>query len=388
MARHGYDVTWIAAVPLLSYLKDLVLREGKLRATQEKCSKEGLLFRYLVIPLTSRSLPSFLIRHTVLRWAAKRFATALNRKETQSTIFHARSYDATQLALELKSRAIPSKQWRVSFDMRSIMPEEIPLTRGFIGKALFGFAKQWEHELLSKSDISFLPLNYARQRIRTETGAEIIFSPIHGFDREDGWDVNFEQRWQNRYIGYSGSIGAWHEPDLLLEILQSIPNTHPKLAMSPHPRFRDMSCAEFQYHEMPAYYDSLLALVIPGRRICEDYFVNFQMRCNLFSTKATEALSRGVPLVVSSHLLELANFVREHDCGIVYDPNMKAVVHPKGDILQNKDIWRRLTENAKRTGLAFTRSSVMNLYQQKWNTLFPLDIERSSLPRLPGEAIA
>jgi hypothetical protein len=250
------------------------------------------------------------------------------------------------------------------------LPEEFPLTQGWLGKACFGFAKQWEHELLGESDVAFLPLNYARDRMQKESGHAVIFAPIQGFDREASWSVNFDQRWSNRYIGYAGSIGAWHDPALLLEILQGIPNTHPKLAMSPHPLLEGLDCKTYKHHEMAAYYDSLLALVIPGRKDFEKYFVSFQMRCNLFSTKASEALSRGVPLIVSSELTELADFVRLHGCGAIYDPGKHRIVYPEGDWLENKNEWYRLTENAKRTGELFTRSSVMQLYLSKWNALF------------------
>lgn len=370
MAKQGHDVTWLSAVPLFSYLKDTVLRTGKIRAVQDRCASEGIHFKYVVTPLTIGSPWAFMIRDLVLRWAAKKLLNHLQLLEGRKIIFHARSYYAAHLACEIKSKARLEDIWRVSFDMRSVLPEEFPLTQGWLGKACFGFAKQWEHELLGESDVSFLPLNYARDRMQKESGHAVIFAPIQGFDREASWTVDFDQRWSNRYIGYAGSLGAWHDPTLLLEILQGIPNAHPKLAMSPHPQLEGLDCTMYKHHEMTGYYDSLLALVIPGRKDFEEYFVSFKMRCNFFTTKAAEALSRGVPLIVSSELTELADFVRQHGCGAIYDPNIHHIIYPAGEWLENKNEWYRLTENAMQVGEQFTRSSVMQLYLSKWNALF------------------
>lgn len=370
MAKRGYDVTWFSAVPLLSYLKDIVLRTGKIRAVQERCVGEGIHFKYVVTPLTIGSPWTFMIRHSVLRWAAKKLSNHLQLLEGRKAIFHARSYYAAHLACEIKSQAKLEGVWRVSFDMRSVLPEEFPLTQGWLGKACFGFAKQWEHELLEKSDVSFLPLNYARDRMQKESGHAVVFAPIQGFDREASWIVDFDQRWANKYIGYAGSIGSWHDPVLLQEILHGIPKAHPKLAMSPHPQLEGLECKTYKHHEMTGYYDSLLALVIPGRKDFESYFVSFKMRCNFFTTKAAEALSRGVPIIVSSQLTELADFVRQHECGAIYDPNKHRIIYPEGDWLEDKFGWLKLTENAKRVGELFTRSSVMKLYLSNWDALF------------------
>ena len=69
-------------------------------------------------------------------------------------------------------------------------------------------------------------------------------------------------------------------------------------------------------------------------------------------------------------MTELADFVREYDCGAIYDPDKRRMIYPAGDWLESKSEWLRLTENAQRIGTDFTRSRVMGLYQSKWNALF------------------
>jgi glycosyltransferase involved in cell wall biosynthesis len=370
MAKCGHRVTWLAAVPLFSYLEDMVLFRGRIRSVQDRCAKEGIHFEFVVAPITIGGSLSFLFRHLTLRWAANRLVTLMRPQEGRRRVLHARSYYAAHLACEIKSIAKLEEAWRVSFDMRSVLPEEFPMAHGFLGKARFGFAKQWEHELLGKSDVSFLPLEYARERISRESGCEVVFAPIQGFDRAPDWSVDFEQRWANRYMGYAGSISTWHDPVILLEMLASIPGSHPRLAAPPHPLLEGLSCETYEHHEMAAYYDGLLGLVIPGRKDLEDYFISFKMRCNFFSTKAAEALSRGVPLVVSSKLTELAEFVRQHECGAVYDIDKRQIVFPEGNWLESKSEWLRLSENATNVGEMFTRRRVMELYQSEWNSLF------------------
>ena len=77
-----------------------------------------------------------------------------------------------------------------------------------------------------------------------------------------------------------------------------------------------------------------------------------------------------MPLVVSSKLTELAEFVRQHECGAVYDIDKRQIVFPEGNWLESKSEWLRLSENATNVGEMFTRRRVMELYQSEWNSLF------------------
>ncbi len=378
MSRQGYDVSWIAAIPFLSYLRFLLLRNDGLRQFQDQCAKSGIRFHYLLTPITNGGLLSFPIRRLVLRWIAGRALGILKLQKDRKTIVHGRSYYATQLGLEIKSKAGREYFVRVSFDMRSVFPEEFPLTRGFVGHLLFGFAKQWEHELLRSADLSFLPLEYARDRIQKESGVPVTYAPIYGLDREADWRVDFARRWKNRHVGYAGSVGDWHDASLLLEMLRSVPDTSPKLATPAQARFAELDCRTYLHEEMADFYDSLLALVIPGRLANESYFVSFQMRCNLFSTKAAEALSRGVPLIVSSHLTELAEFVRQHQCGMVYDPIRHCMMDQDAESLRSKSTWAALTEGAAKVGAQFTRTHVLDRYVSAWSHAFEIMTESKS----------
>lgn len=369
LAREGVNVTWLAVVPLLSQLRDLVTGGSRLRKARETCERAGVTFVYGLAPLSIAGTLSFVFRNAILRRASRRLAERLQHRATRPTIFHARSYYAAQLACALRA-AVGNLDWKVSFDMRSLLPEEFPLTQGLLGTACFGFAKRWEHRLLRESDVAFLPLDFARERMHRESGVEVIHAPIQGFDRPMGWSADFATRWENRRIGYAGSIASWHSPELLRDMLASVPGGRPVLAGLPDRRLSGLSTHEYRIDEMPAYYDGLLALVVPGRTDLDDYFVSFKLRCNFFSTKAAESLSLGVPLVVSSNLLELAEFVRSNGCGAIYDPARRAITWPEGDWTASRDAWQALTEAAVRVGVRFQRRSVLSVYRARWDLLF------------------
>lgn len=372
LAKRGFRVTWIAVIPFKVTTDFFEIRKN-LRKICEECAYNEIVFMSFYAPLLSLSwLATFFLRNTLLPNVAKKIYSAVTWGN--HNILHSRSYIATELALKLQS-LIGHDSAKVSFDMRSILPEEVPLaSRGKQGIMAFGFLKQWEFELLKKSDVSLLPLHFARDRIYAETGISVQYVPVQGFDRGPDWRVDFEKRWHNARLGYAGSIGPWHSPGILLQLFRDLPWITPVLAMKSHPLFAQYDCREYANSAMPEYYDSLLALVILGTSDPDNYFVNFKIRCNFFSTKASEALSRGVPLIVSSKLFELANFVKANRCGFIYDPESGQFVFPKNDAILDKEVWQEVTHNAVAAGEQFLRTNVVNEYLSRWNSLFGEDM--------------
>lgn len=376
LVMHGFRVTWIAVIPYAMRIKDIVCSTRRLHQVSAACAEQGIKFLPFYVPLISNaSLSSFYFRKSILRRVARRIFATVSWSE--QTILHGRSYYSTEIACCICDMQ-RNESCKVSFDMRSVFPEEMPITSSSIlGKMTFGFMKQWEFELLRNSDIVFLPLHYARNRIYSETGTHVRYLPVQGFDREPGWQVDFDKRWEQARLGYAGSIGAWHSPEILLHIVQALPWMTPRLAMKPHPLFTQYDCRVYSNNDMPIYYDDLLGLAIPGMYDADDYYMTFKVRCNFFSTKAAEALSRGVPLIVSSRLFELATFVRENRCGFVYDPGTQEFVFPDKDAIAEKSVWAEITANAVAVGEKFTRVRIVNEYLACWRALFEKDANRS-----------
>lgn len=363
----GHQVTWLAAVPFLSWLRDIVTGGRRVALARESAHAQGLRFEAFVVPVSIGGLVSFLFRSPVMRWGGWRLAHRLNA--SSPTLLQCRSYYATHMALAA-CQASDGAPWRVSFDMRSLMADELPLTLGVLGRACHGFAKQWEHWLLRRADAAFLPLRGGCRRLALESGVRVDYAPIQGFDRVAGWSPDFEARWRERAIGYAGSIADWHDAQLLREMLGLVAGSSPRLAMAPDPRLGGLPARAYPHAAMPAFYDSLVALVVPGRTDVGDVFVSMKVRSNFFSTKAAEALSMGVPLIVSSELAELATFVRDHGCGAIYDPSSRRLEYPANAMGDDRTRWEAMTRAAFTAGAVFERRRVLAIYRERWESLF------------------
>lgn len=371
LQSQGHTVSWLAAIPLLSRIKRLVLRDHDLALLQAECEGAGIVFYPQIIPVTLGSPWSMPLR----RWWHKRVAWRAVCHPVSAgggsgpVVLHARSYDAAEIGLLLRQLICNRDVGRpvvASFDMRSFLGPEVPMAHGIAGKAVYGFIKALEYRLVRDSDITFAPVDIARRQYAEETGLTIHHAAIQGLDREPGWQVDFFGRWSMPRIGYSGSLGQWNDPQLLLKMFGLFPDFKPRLACVPIDAFAGMDCKLYKQFELSACYDSLLALVIPGLPTVDGYFRTLKMRCNFFSTKAAEALSRGVPLIVSSELAELAEFVRHHDCGLVVELRNGQPHLPEGVDISSREMWERLTRNAARVGAMFERHAVIGLYERAW----------------------
>lgn len=369
LSQRGHEVHWVAIVPIFSFLKNWTENKEQLLGVARCCGELKIKFSYMMALWNFNGVISFLFRKIFLKQAARKLSKKFRPEAGKVVIIHGRSYYAAQIGIYLKKFIGLDERIIASFDMRSLAPEEMPLTRGVIGYMYYGLYKKWEYEIISCSDVSFLPLKYACEQIKIATGRDITFAPIQGFDRDAAYAVDFESRWRDRLGGYAGSFGKYQDPGLLKEMLCQINGAKSLFATAPNASLRDCNCISLPFSEMENYYKKLLFLIIPGRRGGGEYFQVLKMRCNFFSTKAAEALSVGVPLFVSSELAELASFVKENECGVVYDPQVRQIVHPEGQNMLDEDFWRKITRNAFSVGEMFTRRKVLEIYENGWEKM-------------------
>lgn len=370
LKQQGHTVRWFAAIPALSWVKRFVLRKHDLAAIREQCQVAGIPFDFAIVPISLGGPLSLLLRSASLGRAAHKLAAIARNGSGAPLVLHGRSYDAAELALRTRDHpALAARTAIASFDMRSWLPPEIPMGHGLLGRLAYGPWKEIEYRLLRGADARFLPLDDSRRQYEEETGISITFAPIQGFDRPAEWTPDFETRWMGRRIGYAGSLGQWNDASLLTDFFNLFSGFTPLLATHRLPELHAFECCYYAIDELPGYYDTLIAMVIPGLRASGGYFDTIKLRTNFFSTKAAEALSRGVPLIVSARLAELAAFVRRHDCGVVVDLDSVTGLPLRADDMpadDDKARWRELSENAARVGAAFTREAVMATYVAEW----------------------
>lgn len=370
LVRAGYHVIWIASIPALSCLRKYRNIKSDLSKITDYCKKNAIVFQYKFEIWAMNGVFLFPFREKLLGFSAKRWLYAFEGYKEYDVVIHARSYYATQIAIGLRNQLSRTIKCCVSFDMRSLAPEEMPLTRGLLGCLYFGLYKEWEYRLVYESDMSFLPLVYASSRINFESSLDVIFMPIQGFAREKDWAPDFDARWEGRHVGFAGSFGKYQSPELLVKMVASLEGVNPYFACGPHPLLKGFSLDKFEFSKMKGYYDKLLVMVVPGVPTGQGYFVDFKMRCNFFSTKAAEALSLGVPLMVSTNLRELANFVIDNNCGLVYDPASEEIVYPENFDSLDKESWRKISVGADVVGADFDRSVILKKYMDRWSNFF------------------
>lgn len=297
-------------------------------------------------------------------------------------IFHCRSYYSADFALLLK-KTYPNKNIKVLFDMRSLLPPEFPYTSKIFGKFLYVLGKEWERKLLKESDLSLMVTHNAIELLYLEdsTYKNIDYIPIIGFSknlRSTDFENEFKQRWKNKSIGYVGSIGLWHN----LESIELIEKTlkeefkeeHKFIIATGNKNLNTyIDKTSIPNDKMPKFYRDQLAIVIPGVVTNIDYFKALQMTSNLFSTKASEALSLGTPLIVNKQISELANLVLENKCGLVFEYNDKdnkiKFLNAFEDELNSEQFWKNITKNAFKLSENFSKEQVEDIYLKYWNNI-------------------
>ena len=383
LKKEDYSACYVGVVPLQSYIRDKVLsKNDRLKGFKSLLAKENIEHRFIMSFLRMASPLSFLLKKWLSNGIANRVLKHLDRNHRY--IFHCRGYYSSYVANIIKERARAKKvDIKVIFDMRSLFTLEFPIQFGRIGTIMFGLAKEWEHHLLVSSDLNLVTAQKSVELLRMEHGStiNIHYIPNAGLKANDKYSVDVKSRWKLKRIGYIGGIGGFHSQKsvkLFLDFFELIFPDYEQLILCSDPTYKryfpNAVYRSVDHREMEKYYEELTGLVIPGNLdVTRDFFRSVHMRVSLFSTKAAEALSRGVPLIVSSRIEELAEFVVENRCGFVleYDEQLKRLV-PVGhdyDELKSYEFWKMITENAYKVGISFTKESIISAYKKFWEAV-------------------
>ena len=376
LMSQGIEVEYIGVISILGWIKrTLVNKSGPLNHFRANTT---LVVHYFFSFIHLGWNASFIFRNFLVDRAAKSLVKSVKLDRSGLNIFFCRSYFATDIALRIK-KILENEGFgiRIIFDMRSILSIEIPYNFPKKGGKLFGYAKNWERELIQKSDVALLTTQRGIDLLNLENGhmPNLQYVPISGLKEVKGINYSFDEKWRNRVITYVGSVGGWHPLDSLLSVLNHFANRNfnPEIVTN-NPSLRKTGIKSYSvpHSEINKVYDQMLALVVSGNNKDKNFYEAYLESVNLFSTKAAEALSAGVPIIVNEELRELSCFVKEHQCGVIfrYDSNGSIqLVDCTETNLILESYWRKLCENALSAGKIFRAESVLSAQLKIINSL-------------------
>lgn len=388
----GINAEWISVLPVQT-LSRRERDEDHLQAVERKCQELGLRWTRCVFGsrlFDSRMLP---MRRLYARIASRLiFAKLRGRELQQHIVINARSYYATAVGIELaKTLRQRGHDVVLGFDMRGLLSLSYPASVDGDKFSAYGTMKAWEAELACGSDVIYNNRSAALDIFEREYGLNVVHLPVSGFSEDRLDSADFDARWAEKKIAFVGSMtGKFHDTQTLTRQLQHLESE----GFQPVVVTVDELDGDFAYpalridfSEMPQFYSGCLAIVLPGRDIPADFFDRLALRIYSAPTKVSEALSSGVPLIVSSSFEEIADFVRRHECGLVYDLETDQIEVPDGSAIGDPELWRRLSDGARRIGTEFTRERVVDIYVDSWERAFdrirgvePTETRRGDLP--------
>lgn len=373
--ERGVHAEWVSVLPVQT-LSRRHRTSGTLDAVERRCHELGLRWTKCYFGSSlfdSRMLP---MRHLYARVASRLILAQLRRRDLRRRlVINARSYYAAAVGVELVT-ALRRRGHEVvlGFDMRGLLSLSYPASARGNKFSAYGTMKAWEAELASESDVIFNNRSAALDIFEREYGLQVVHLPVSGFSESRLDRADLDSRWAEKKVAFVGAITSkFHDSETLTRLLRHLELSGFRPVVATANDLQDFKYPAFRidHAEMPEFYSGCLAIVLPGRDTPADFFDRLALRIYSAPTKVSEALSSGVPIIVSSSFGEIANFVRHHGCGLVYDMLTDRIEVPDGTSIGDPELWRRLSDGARQVGTEFTREHVIDIYLESWNQAFP-----------------
>jgi hypothetical protein len=375
LKEQGVAPLWLSVLPWQA-LVGSARREKAVEQVAAKCREAGLVWEKIYFGsqlFDARMLP---FRKVYARLCARWLLPKIRARRLQTNVvINARSYYATDIALELKKLlTAQGHQVAVCFDMRGLLSLSYPASASGDKFKAFGRMKAWEAELASQVQVIFNNRRPAIELFRREYGLEITCLPVAGFARSRLRRVSFEERWRHKRVAFVGTLSdKFNRLDVLhrqLRTLRSLGFDPVIVSDSANASSTEFPVTRIDYANMPDFYAGCLAIVLPGRDEPETFFERLALRIYTAPTKISESLSAGVPVIVGSCFEDICAHVREHDCGVVYDLQTNQFQVPDGFRMEDRSLWEQLSAGAERVGPEFSRERVLEIYLSAWQKLF------------------
>jgi len=267
-------------------------------------------------------------------------------------IYHCRSYLSTYLALPLK---FIFKGTKIIFDMRGLYPEEGLVHKKWTSQsASYKMWKKIEKYLLFKSDEVLVVSDTFKKYIR-ETYSIRHIENIYLFT-----GVLPQKTKKNisvRTFGYIGALGSWHDfkflIDIFLVIYKQLGKQSRFIILSPQYQeiWNYVKEKELPFNDKNSFFQ-----VIPHSKVSEylkkiDIGVlplkNFKTKeenligYTMFSTKAVEMLSYGIPLLVNEKIGGLKYLIDEYHIGETFKTDLSNLPKKTKMLVEKIDNYRK-----------------------------------------------
>ena len=362
------DVFAISVLPVKEFLKN------NLKTKSSVIQWKNLTIHTYSTWIKIFKLSSFIFKDYLLNQSAKKIIKDLN--SYSRIVFHCRSYYAAAQALAIKTIA-PNIKVNIIFDMRSFLPEEIAM-KSRQNKFFYLDYKAWEKELIIQSDITFATTQRGINIFKmTAPALTLTYLPNCGFeviDKQEDLFERFDSIWKQQTFGYVGSVGPWYAPEkieLALDFFKLKINNSTTFILNKKIKNIGQHPAEYKpWKEVPNKIAGSLFTLIPGSSK-SGYLSELKVSMNFFSTKAAESLSLGIPLVVNRDITEVAEFIEDNNCGIVFDiiDNKIVIAKEVEEQLNNKEFWQSLHKNTLIAGQKFKRQEIIKLLMSSYASL-------------------
>jgi glycosyltransferase involved in cell wall biosynthesis len=383
---HGMKCSYYAFIPFTTHIKYILKhRKSAVKDFIGYIKGRGIKTKYSYSFLNIESLLTFFFRKLLVKFEARKLRKYILSFGEGEYLLQCRSYYAADIGCQVKrSLGKDGLKLKVAFDMRSLLPPEFSYSSPLFSGYLFRESKKWERKIINESDISFMTTKRAVRQLRKDHGNDIRigYIPLSGFRKRDVKTLSMKERWNNKRIGYVGQLGKWHTAtslNMMFSFFDNCLDNYKKIVVAERTKkyatsIEDVEFLSTDYEFISDIYSSMLAILIPGDLFeTGNPYKLLQMDMNLFSTKAAEALTCGVPLIANAKLGELTDFIRENDCGIImeYDieSNKMKALNIDSEEIGNFDYWARISDNAKKAGQMFLRESVLARHMEYWNKI-------------------
>lgn len=325
LSRQGYRITILSLEKPDRYQRDAA-------AIRQICTAEGLIWE----PLSYHRAPA-LLSSIYDAAALKRAARRLHR-HMPFDIVHCRSYIPAAVGLDLKRRfGVP-----FIFDMRGFWPDERVDGGSWnlsnpIYRSVYAYFKRLEARLLEQADHIVSLTHAGKAQLLTRplfrpSGAEITVIPCCvDFDHFPLIDPSARAAARSALsisadasvVAYLGSVGTWYMLDEMLDFFRIYVGHEPQaslLFVTPNPSGPIVAAATRKGIDpsrltiLPASRDE-----VPQLMAAADVGLFFIKPCfsKLASspTKMGEMLALGLPVVTNNGVGDVAEIVRDTDCG-------------------------------------------------------------------------